>query len=35
MARECVERAEAMLRAAGLGDARLIEIGRWIVGRSN
>jgi geranylgeranyl pyrophosphate synthase len=35
MARECIERAEATLRAAGLGDARLIEIGRWIVGRSN
>jgi geranylgeranyl pyrophosphate synthase len=35
MARECIDRAEASLRAAGLGDARLLEIGRWIVERSN
>src|SRR5918995_2320270 len=28
MARECIERAEASLRGAGLGDARLLEIGR-------
>ncbi len=35
MAREGIERAEASLRDAGLGDARLIEIGRWIVNRSN
>jgi geranylgeranyl pyrophosphate synthase len=35
MARECIARAEAILRDAGLGDARLLEIGRWIVERSN
>lgn len=35
MARECVARAEASLRDRGLGDARLLEIGRWIVERSN
>ena len=35
MARECIDRAEASLRAARLGDARLLEIGRWIVERSN
>jgi geranylgeranyl pyrophosphate synthase len=34
MARECIARAEASLRRAGLGDARLLEIGRWIVERS-
>jgi geranylgeranyl pyrophosphate synthase len=34
MARECIARAEARLRDAGLGDARLLEIGRWIVERS-
>jgi geranylgeranyl pyrophosphate synthase len=35
MARECVDRAEATLSAAGMRDARLLEIGRWIVKRSN
>jgi geranylgeranyl diphosphate synthase type II len=35
MARDCITRAEASLRSAGLGDARLLEIGRWIVERSN
>jgi geranylgeranyl diphosphate synthase type II len=35
MARECIERAEASLRRARIDDARLIEIGRWIVERSN
>jgi len=35
MARDCIARAEASLRDAGLGDARLLEIGRWIVERSN
>jgi geranylgeranyl diphosphate synthase type II len=33
MAHECIERAEAGLRTAGLQDERLIEIGRWIVDR--
>ena len=35
MARECIERAESALNAAGMRDARLLEIGRWIVERSN
>ena len=35
MAQECIERADVSLRAAGLQDERLIEIGRWIVGRRN
>ena len=35
MARECIERAEAALVAAAIRDARLLEIGRWIVERSN
>jgi geranylgeranyl diphosphate synthase type II len=35
MARDCIDRAEASLKAANLGDARLLEIGRWIVERSN
>jgi geranylgeranyl diphosphate synthase type II len=35
MAHECIERAEASLRAAGLQDERLIEIGRWIVERQS
>ena len=35
MAAECIERAEGHLRSAGIGDARLLEIGRWIVNRSN
>jgi geranylgeranyl pyrophosphate synthase len=35
MARECIDRAEAHLREAGIGDVRLLEIGRWIVHRTN
>jgi len=35
MAAECLERAEGALRAAGLAESRLMEIGRWIVHRSN
>jgi geranylgeranyl pyrophosphate synthase len=35
MAAECLDRAEAALRAAAIADARLTEIGRWIVERSN
>ena len=35
MATECLERAERALRAAGLAESRLMEIGRWIVNRSN
>ena len=35
MAAECLERAESALRAAGLAQSRLMEIGRWIVHRSN
>jgi geranylgeranyl diphosphate synthase type II len=33
MAHDCIERAEASLRAAELRDERLVEIGRWIVER--
>jgi geranylgeranyl diphosphate synthase type II len=35
MATDCLERAEEVLREAGLADARLLDIGRWIVERSN
>lgn len=35
MAAECLDRAEASLRSAGIGDERLMAIGRWIVNRSN
>jgi geranylgeranyl pyrophosphate synthase len=35
MARECIERAAAALASAGMRDARLLEIGHWIVERSN
>ena len=35
MAAECLERAATALRAAGLAETRLMEIGRWIVDRSN
>jgi geranylgeranyl pyrophosphate synthase len=35
MAAECLERAEATLRGAGLADSHLLAIGRWIVERSN
>jgi geranylgeranyl diphosphate synthase type II len=34
MARDCLARAEAVLAAANLADARLLGIGRWIVERS-
>ncbi|MBM3778392.1 MAG: polyprenyl synthetase family protein [Acidimicrobiia bacterium] len=33
MAHDSVEDAAAILRSAGLGDSRLVEIGRWIVER--
>ena len=35
MAQECVEAADMRLRTAGLADTRLLEIGRWIVDRTN
>ena len=35
MAAECLERAEQSLRSGGLVDGRLMDIGRWIVERSN
>jgi geranylgeranyl pyrophosphate synthase len=35
MARECLERAAAALASAKLADSRLLQIGRWIVERSN
>ena len=35
MAAACLARAESELRAAGLAESRLMEIGRWIVDRSN
>ena len=35
MAAECLDRAESALRAAGLADSRLMDIGRWIVHRRN
>jgi geranylgeranyl pyrophosphate synthase len=35
MAHECLQRAEATLRASALADSRLLEIGRWIVERTN
>jgi geranylgeranyl diphosphate synthase type II len=35
MAGACLERAERALRTAGLADSWLMEIGRWIVNRSN
>ena len=34
MAEDCVEAAGMSLRAAGLADTRLLEIGRWIVDRT-
>jgi len=34
MAADCLARAEATLTETGLADARLLEIGRWIVTRS-
>jgi geranylgeranyl diphosphate synthase type II len=35
MANNCLQRAEAALRAADLAEVRLLDIGRWIVERSN
>ena len=35
MASECLERAAATLTSIGLADSRLLQIGRWIVERSN
>ena len=35
MAAECLERAEAALKAGNLSDARLMDIGRWILDRAN
>ena len=35
MARDCLTRAAAALRAAGLADSRLLGIGSWIVTRQN
>jgi geranylgeranyl diphosphate synthase, type II len=35
MAQECLDRAAAVLGAVHLADSRLLEIGRWIVERSN
>ncbi len=35
MARECLERAGTALASARLADSRLLQIGRWIVDRSN
>jgi geranylgeranyl pyrophosphate synthase len=35
MAADCLERAESTLRAAGLAESRLVDIGRWIVNRSH
>ena len=35
MAAECLERAAAVLTRVDLADSRLLQIGRWIVERSN
>jgi geranylgeranyl diphosphate synthase, type II len=35
MAFDCLARAERALAAAGLSDSRLMDIGRWIINRSN
>ena len=35
MARACIDEAAADLRAAGFGDTRLLDIGRWIVDRTH
>ena len=35
MAKECLDRAEAVLEAAGVADSHLLGIGRWIVERKN
>ncbi len=34
IAAHCIERAESRLRAVGLDDARLLDIGRWVVTRT-
>jgi hypothetical protein len=35
MAAECLDRAAAALSAVDLSNSRLLQIGRWIVERSN
>ena len=35
MAAECLERAEATLRGAGIEDRHLLDVGRWVIDRSN
>ena len=35
MASECLEKADRSLHSAGLAESRLMDIGRWIVERSN
>jgi geranylgeranyl pyrophosphate synthase len=35
MAADCLQRAEAALRDAGLDDERLLDVGRWVVERSS
>ncbi len=35
MAADCLDRAAATLRGVGLAESRLLDIGRWIVERSN
>ena len=35
MASECLDRAAAALASMNLADSRLLQIGRWIVERSN
>ena len=35
MAAECLQRAEGALATAGLTESRLMDIGHWIVSRSN
>jgi geranylgeranyl pyrophosphate synthase len=35
MAADCLQRAEAALRGAGLDDQRLLDVGRWVVERVN
>lgn len=35
LASECIDRAHASLRAVGLADTRLLDLGRWILARAN
>jgi hypothetical protein len=35
MAADCLERAQAALKGASITDARLLDIGRWVVERTN